>query len=521
MSGKFSFMFLSLAIHAVHLVAITNSYGAESESSRRILIRVAGNNLKPFEQETTGFAQITFYNAVLGKLISISPDHQISPNLLKEAYWDYARGGYVLTLPDGLHFHNGRLATAEDLDFSIARFFLTTGRSDPVVFLNDIEGIEVLKRGQPYKSWQVSGIRKINDRSVFIKLEQRDPSFLLALSVGWLSLVPQEELKSDYITWRRLPVGAGPYRVIYADPKSSLVTIEQANCVSKTTPMTIDFTSDPNDERVDLVAFTPTNPLPNSLKKVYGEGPFGFSGVLFNFKSRLAQNIHFRRALALSIQRARLLDDWDDYTVLTELLTSNFIGRLHLPEEFDLAEARREIKKVPKALLAKPVRAFGYAARIQTKFDASVLGRLAETWKSIGVQVDFVPADNLRFAEKDVSTVFRIDERGTAFVDPLPIFRAFYRRGFLARFFPSDDPKYGKMLAVASQARDINEKANSIAALSRYVLDNCYLIPLFEKKIFFWSNPKRIMSLGTQRTIGLDVTQIALKVPKENKEEAE
>ncbi|MCB0404395.1 MAG: hypothetical protein KDD51_06385 [Bdellovibrionales bacterium] len=466
-------------------------------------VRVSCDGRLPYDPDTKGFAQISFQNAVLGRLLRLNDQHQMVPVLLEQAYWDYGAKAYVLRLPARLTFSNGS-AVAEDLDFSLTRFFLTTGRADPIAFLRGIVGVEALKKGAAYTPWQVAGITKVDERTVSVRLKDRDPSFMFGLTLGWVSLVPKEALAEDYVTWKNHPVGAGPYVVVSGCGKSCLRLKAHAGS-GFSGPETVEFVSDPQVQ-VDVVGFTPSPT--GQYEKIFGEGPVGFTGIFFNYESPLAKDPNFRKALALSIDRAGLVNGEFGITPLYEILTSNFIGRVKLTELQQVEETKRLLAQVPKELLAQPLRAFGFSARAEvTGFEAAVLDRLRTQWKAAGLRVEFARSTDPLFAVNDRDTVFRVDERGTGFADPLPVFYAFYS-GYLARLFPKSEFQFGKLLAAASAASGLGEKAQRVQAISRYFLENRYAVPLYEKRLAFWVRPGRITSLGKQQGVGLDVTTV-------------
>ncbi|MCB0418945.1 MAG: hypothetical protein KDD39_14965, partial [Bdellovibrionales bacterium] len=384
---------------------------------------------------------------------------------------------------------------------------LTEGRADPVAFLRGIVGVEALKKGTPYKPWQVSGIAKVDERTVRVRLKDRDPSFLFGLTLGWVSLVPIEALSDNYVTWKKYPVGAGPYAVVSDCGRKSCLLLKARSGTAYSGPPSVQFISDP-DASVDLVGFTPEPS--GKYRKVFGEGPVGFTGIFFNYKSALARDPNFRRALSLAIDREALVRGEAGMKPLYEILTSNFIGRLKLSESSQIAEAKRLLTKIPKSLLNGPIRAFGFSARSQVQgFEKHVLEKLQAQWKRVGLNVEFVASTEPLFGDKDQVTVFRVDERGTGFADPLPVFYAFYS-GYLSRLFPPGEAEFGKLLDAASAAPGLAEKATRVEAVSRYFADKRYALPLYEKRLAFWLQPGRVASLGKQQGVGLDVTTVRL-----------
>ena len=497
------------------IFTMTNSFAATplkcpaQEHDDAIRIQLTTDGKRPYDPTTTGFAHITFYNAVLGRLIRLKPNLTTAPGLLSKAYWDFTNHRYVLRIQDGLKFHNGREVTAEDLDFSLVRFFLTKGRADQVAFLRHIAGIENLTPGMKYKSWMVKGIRKVDNKTVSVTLASPNPAFLYSLSEGWISLVPKEELASDLTTWRTVPIGAGPYKVESINDS----TVRVCRIIPQSfSPRVVEFVSD-SKARSDIVGFAPADLSQKTLSKVYGDGPIGFTGIFFNSSNELAANPHFRKAISLAVKRSELVAGHSDYSPLTEMLTSNFFGRINAAERFNITEAKKELALVPKSLLRAPIKTNWFSGRSDlAPLERQIVATLDSQLEKIGLNVNFGPSNNPTFADSDKDTVFRIDDRGTAFADPLVIFRAFEAPAFLSPFFPKNNERLKVLLDNAAKANSLDVKADTILTLSKYFDDNTIVIPLYERKTVYWINEKKVADLGIQTGITFDIDRVRLVV---------
>ena len=502
------FCFLEISAMSQSVKAMTDACSSQNVDSV-VRVQLTSDGKKPYDPTTTGFAHITFYNAVLGRLIHLKPNLTTEPGLLSEAYWDFKNEYYILRIKEGLKFHNGRSVTAEDLDFSLLRFFLTKNRADQIAFLTQIKGVESLKPGMKYKPWLVSGIKKIDGRTLAVKLANPNPAFLYSLAEGWISLVPQEELQDDLTSWRSVPVGAGPYRVDTVDGS----TVRICSVIPQTgAPQVVEFVSDAK-ARPDIVGFASAGSPELSLSKVNGAGPIGFTGIFFNSSNQLAANPHFRRAISFAIKRKDFIQGHGDYSALTETLTSNFFGRINTPEHFNLDAAKMELALVPHNLLKAPLKAHWFSGRSNlTPVENQIVESLGKQLRQLGLEVSFGPSKSPTFADSDSDTVLRIDDRGTAFPDPLVIFRAFETPAFLSPFFPKENGKLKALLNDAARASSLDVKANAIFALSKYFDENTILIPLYERKTVYWINEKKVADLGIQTGITFDIERVRLAV---------
>ncbi len=482
-----------------------------SDGQSKISVQLTTDGKLAYDPTTTGFAHITFYNAVLGRLIRLNANLTFQPGLLEDAYWDYKNEQYILKLKSTLKFHNGRSVKAEDLDFSLVRFFLSTNRVDQIAFLKHIKGVEKLSPGMSYRPWSVDGIKKIDEHTVAIKLAAPNPAFLYSLAEGWASLVPREELKEDYVTWKTIPIGAGPYKVQRVDGHRIHTCRVDPDDFA---PSSVEFVSyeTPN---ADIVGFVNSNASAKTLKKIYGSGPIGFTGIFFNANNVLGSNPHFRKALSLAIRRRELVNDNPDFSVLMEMLTSNFYGRITAPERFDLEVAKTELAKVPSHLVKLPIKCNWFSGRTTLAAgDKHVVETLKKQFRQIGLEIEFGPTNHPTFAPNDSETVLRIDDRGTAFPDPLVIFRAFEKPAFLSPFFPKDNSVLKSLLTTAAQAQSLDVKANAIFTLSKYFDENVILIPLYERRTVYWMNPNKVASLGIQTGITFDIERVRLAKKK-------
>ncbi len=512
MRNSFKILTISIAMTWIS----STSFGAGDlarcdmgKKSQGISVQVNRDGKLPYDPTTFGFAHITFYNAVLGRMVRLNPNLTTQPGLLQDAFWDYKNRQYILRLKNDLHFHNGRKVVAEDIDFSLTRFFLTTKRADQVADLKQILGIETLKPGAVYRPWSVKGVQKIDSNTVAIKLGSSNPAFLYSLTDGWISLVPKEALENDYVTWKTIPIGAGPFKVL--EVENGVVRTCRVSAEVPLAPNFVDFLSSP-EATADLVGFVSSDFRPGKLKKVFGTGPIGYTGVFFNAKQRLAANPHFRNAVAFALKRKPYVAGVSDYSPLNETLTTNFYGRLNKPEKFDLEIARKELQLVPEILRQGVLKAHWFTGR---KKLSALENRIIETFKlqmrQVGLNFDFSESAHPTFSDEDVTTVLRIDDRGSALPDPLVLFRAYERPAFLAPFFPDVQiPDYKKLLSRAAHAESLDVKSNAIYALSKFFDDHNLVIPIYERKTVYWINAEKIKELGIQTGITFDLERIRL-----------
>ncbi len=169
----------------------------------------------PYENNSPNNAKETVLTQVLGTLLDIK-DEAIYPKTLKNAFFDYINQEYVLELKENQYFHNNRLVTLDDLEFSLLRHHYSAAGQIRKGFLGTIVGIDKIAelKLKKYERGVVSGIKQEIPNKLRIKLENTDPDFLYKLTSWRFSLVPMEELKDNFLDWKKYPVGVGPYKVL-------------------------------------------------------------------------------------------------------------------------------------------------------------------------------------------------------------------------------------------------------------------------------------------------------------------
>lgn len=121
---------------------------------------------------------------------------------LAEEVESTAPDAYVIRIRDGVEFHNGKTLTADDVAYSFRRAI------DPDLgIMPALAGLLV-----------PSGIRKMDDRTVRIQLEQGAVTFLDMLALYVFGMVPDGYTRDD-----PAQVGTGPFRLTSFTPGSESV----------------------------------------------------------------------------------------------------------------------------------------------------------------------------------------------------------------------------------------------------------------------------------------------------------
>ena len=329
---KYKFLALLIVSTLCSIVFVSN---ADSVSSQRISIFFPDDGAKPYEKRAATFTQNTFFSAVLGHLLQVSAGYDIEPGLIESYRWDFKENCYFLELQKGVIFHNGREATAADLEFTLIRSILKGDGTWESTLLMNILGADKLKSGQKYQPGMLEGIKIIGERRIRVTLASPNPAFLFTLTRSTISLVPREELEEDLNTWKRFPVGAGKYRVISESETGSKVELEVANKNETDIPRHVTLFTKGDYSSADILFGMVKNPDAIRFEEVINNSPFGVSILQFNFNSNIAKNDNFRMAVKYGLNRKELLIGESDKEPVYEILPATHWGRLNVKDPYD------------------------------------------------------------------------------------------------------------------------------------------------------------------------------------------
>lgn len=456
---------------------------------------VGSSHVPVFDEQAPIQGLITFQNIVLGQLLYATDSYTVEPGMLKVARWDFQNKYYELELRTGIKFHNGREANAKDLEFSITRGLFSKKYSWVRVFLSNIKGINDVVPGSPYRSGTVSGIKITGPRTLKVYLAEPNPAFLLSLGRATFALVPQEELMDDLYTWKTYPIGAGLYKITSVDKSSGDVCVQKID-KRAAGPNEILFTSSGIGHGEDLILVDTDDK--SKLERHVLPKATSVTGIFFNFDNPLAQNADFRLAMSLLVSRTELVTGVPEYKENTEILAHHQYGRAGIKEHSNPSEAKRLLEKIkgqlPKGVLRAPVFNSGFG---KVKY-GHYLDILVNQFSAVGLKVEFFDSPKKFFDSSDAQYPIRILSPGADPADPLVIFNLFKPKSPFSKHAPQNDSTYENLIREAANAESLDIKAQSVQKLSRYVLNQHYFVPLFERLPLIMYNPKKILSLGEQ-----------------------
>ncbi len=472
------------------LLMISATFSANASTALNVI--VGDNGKKPFLPTSPVQSLMTIQSAVLGQLIYTESSFDLKPGLLESYKWNYKDQSYELSLRKNLKFHNNRKVTSKDLEFSILRGFFTPKGSWFKSFFNNIEGIDTLKGKKQFKSGMVSGVRIIDDFRIKVKLKRPNPSFLHSIARTTFSLVPIEEMNSDYDSWKRFPVGCGNYKVVKVDSANNvhLSYVGTNNDVAKNIILSPNGIKDNSD----IILTSPSEN--NNIDLFHSKNAARVTSIYFNYKNKLAQNSNFRKALDLLIDRSKLTKGIDAYKPTNEYLASHFWGRIEKYDNQDVAYAKRLLSSLQGLDLTKLYKIPVFNSFFGNAQLGKYLNELEGQFLQAGLKIQFYDTDKKFISSDDKESLFKILSMGADVVDPTVLFSLI--RSPFKQHFPENDEKYFDLLVKAESAHSLDQRVIALKALSKHMYDNRYVVPLFERKSAIGINEAKIKSLGEQ-----------------------
>lgn len=472
------------------LLMISATFNANASTALNVI--VGENGKKPFLPTSPVQSLMTIQSAVLGQLIYTESSFDLKPGLLESYKWNYKDKSYELTLRKNLKFHNNRNVTSKDLEFSILRGFFTPKGSWFKSFFNNIEGIDILKGKKQFKSGIVSGVKIVDDLRIKVKLKRPNPSFLHSIARTTFSLVPIEEMNSDYDSWKRFPVGCGNYKVdnVDSDNNVHLTYIGNNQDVAKKIVLS------PNgiNTNSDVILTSPSKS--KNIDLFHSKNAARVTSIYFNYKNTIAKNTNFRKALDLIIDRAKLTKGISAYKPTNEYLASHFWGRIEKYDNQDIAYAKRLLGSVQGLDLDTTYKVPVYNSFFGNAQLGKYIQELEKQFLLAGLKLKFFDTDEKFISSSDTSSLFKILSMGADVVDPTVLFSLI--RSPFKQHFPENDEKYFDLLIKAESAHSLDQRVIALKALSQHMYENRYVVPLFERKSAIGINKTKIKSLGEQ-----------------------
>ncbi len=476
-------------------------------------VLIGNTSASPYSETASGDTLSAMNAAVLGQLFQTDASFGLKAGLINDWKWDYKKKVYVLTLKPGIKFHNGRPATAADLEFSLVRGFFTEHRTFYKIYLGNIDGIEEAEKLDRYLPGAVRGVKVTGPGTVEVALSRPNPSFLHSLVNPFFSLVPIEEMRQDYVNWKRVPIGAGPYRVVEGF-KDGKVVLERTAEAPAGAAERVEFYTDPEKaKRFDIACVDFSKRGEQGLTTERTKLPSSVTTVFFSTLNPLSKLVAFRKAIGYAVDRKALAKGLADYTPTYEMLPSHFWGRAGLRDPYDPAKAKALLRDVPPELLAKEwtVPVFS-GPKFSPQFE-SIFKAMRKQLAAVGIKVRFEPNQEKFISAKTArSAPMFVSGRVSDYVDPLIMFASF-RPGSAFEYERAQPAEpFEALYSEAALSVGKEERVKTIRALSQLLNEQAIAVPLLERFVMRHYDPRVVKSLGDQsQPLTLFIDRVALK----------
>jgi len=338
------------------------------------------------------------FASLCDKLLDISPDLKVVPQLATSYKWTDDNKGLVLTIRDGVTFQDGEPLNAEVVKYSLNRHLTMQGST---------------------RKGEIASIQSIDvtdDHTVKLTLSAPFSPLIAALSdrAGMIvSPKAAEALKDKFGT---APVCAGPYKFVERVAQDRIV-VEKFDKYWNKDKIKIDkIVFQPIPDNSVRIANLRSGGLdfiervaPTDLAQVKGDAnlstasiaEIGYQGITVNVangpksKNPLGQDPRIRQALAHAMDRKMIVDKlWLGRTKVPPGLQFDFYGDMLVPgwaaPEYDLAKARALVKEAGYKGDPIPYRVLNDYYTLQTA-NAQVL---TEMWQQAGLNVQIEMKEN-------------------------------------------------------------------------------------------------------------------------------
>ncbi|APJ03483.1 ABC transporter substrate-binding protein [Silvanigrella aquatica] len=467
----------------------------------KINVLLNENNINPYDKNAPSNTSIVIDSAVFGQLLSINNNNEIVPELLENAFYDDNEKEYVLQLKKNIYFHNKRLATAHDLEFSLLRLFFTKEKSHGRGALNNIYGLEKIEKQGLTKfiSGVVPGVRVVNDYTVRVKLIAPDPDFLYMLTHSSFSLVPLEELKDNYIEWKTFPIGAGSFAILAPGYEKGVVKLKKTNASLKQAPDLIHFyTKNVEQINYDVSLIKLSEEKQKKYKTFISELPVGAFGLTFTNVNPLGNSLEFRQFVQKALNREELNKKVFAHTPVYESFPRSSWGNHKLKNPYDPEAAKKLFQSFPKKYQEKEWKVSVYSSGNEIKGNKKfLLDEIQKQLAEYGFKItyilfkeQFLPKEIAEQVPFDIAS-FQVDK-----YDHLFKFARLLNSGSDEFVKPLFDRKLEDLYNNALTSETKEQKSQIIDELSEYVHEQAYWVPLLERKSVIYYDPKTIETLA-------------------------
>ncbi len=461
----------------------------------------------------------TFSSSVFGSLIDVNNQQSDSNSLVHD--YNCKLKKCTINLKNFIKFHNNRIVTAYDVEFSYIRFLVTKNEDNfASSILDDIEGIENLQNplyktinSLVYPTNVLKGFRVINEFQIELTLKRENQFLLQKLSTGFLPIVPIEELKENLVDWIKLPVGFGRYKVIKANLENHYIILKKNTKENIPKYIRIIFSKDDIGD-IKLLSHNDQTTFDGItiLNNIYVN-----AGFLFNFKNELGSNNNFRSAISFALDREKIAETalHNDLIAEDQLLARyTWQDRYRARENFtqkNIDLAKENLKKIPEKLWKnKIIDVYTFWPTIGDLNNKDYIKEIKRQLAEIGINLQFHNTDpNYTKFKKDDENVLWFTGFDTQTDDPNANFAYFKAGSFFNNIYPENDKEFLQLYELS--VNNFLSNPEHTRNLSEYFKKKNYMVVIFNVKKRFAYRKDRIEFLESEYSgVRLDLWKIKL-----------
>ena len=162
-------------------------------------------------------------------------------------------------------------------------------------------------------------------------------------------------------------------------------------------------------------------------------------------------------------------------------------------------KAKDEIKKIDKNILDTEWKVPVFSSGPISDERGKNLDELQKQFRSLGLKVAFYPsAEKFLSKETATATPIKLSGRVTDIVDPLVMFASFRENSPYIYERPLPDDQLETLYKKAESSEAIEDRVQAVRALSKYVVEQNYVIPIMEQQFVIYQSKQTRINLGKQ-----------------------
>lgn len=474
-------------------------------------VYVGNEKIAPYEFKISTGVLGAINPILYGYALKANEIQEIFPGLIEKWNFDF-QDTYTLTLGNN-KFHNGREINSKDVEFSIIRGFLSNSPNYNKIHFSDIAGVEKLKIGQKFTSGMADGIKVIDNKTLKIKLKNKNPIFLLNFTIPFVPIVPIEELRDDYFTWKSKPVGAGPYKITQ-DFRNDIVVLERVDS-SSSSPKFIEFHTQRKEVDYDILFDNVLSiEKESNFKNNISKHPTDITSMFFYKQNEYGKNFNFRKAVYHAIDRDAAVGNSIVLKPAYEMMVRPYPGRLNTSNPYNPDLAKEFANKLPKSFFENDILIGVYSANDEFP---PVIKKQLEFIKAnldkTGLKFKFEPIQE-KFPTEEIMKKYAIKlwSKVVDLADPSISYGAMSDSSPYSNEMPDSNKKFENTYQNAIKATSFEARLKAIELISKAIETDALIVPIFQRYVLFRTNPKTIKSLGDQsKPLFIDLSLVEMQ----------